>query len=92
MPQKPRTIIITHGHGRSGFQGYVSACVYICFLRYGDRVHYGRVNSDIVKKEIPPSDSGQSFVMVCGTKSFVDDMTSYLTLAAGYTHDNIHVF
>ena len=60
--------------------------------RYGDRVHFGRVDGEVVKAEMPPSESGRSFVMVCGTDSFTTDMTSHLTEAAGYSQDMIHTF
>ena len=60
-------------------------------VRYGDKVHFGRVDGEVVKTEMPPSGSGRSFVMVCGTDSFTSDMTLHLT-QAGYAHDMLHVF
>jgi cytochrome-b5 reductase len=61
-------------------------------IRYGDRVHFGRVNGEVVKTEMPPSGSGRSFVMVCGTDSFTSDMTFHLTDKAQYSRDMIHTF
>ena len=63
----------------------------ILILRFGDSVHFGRVDAELVKKEMPSSESGRSFVMVCGTTSFTADMTSYLQLA-GFSSDKIYVF
>ena len=65
--------------------------IYTCTIRYGDRVHFGRVDGELVKREMPPSESGRSFVMVCGTRSFVSDMKSHLE-PAGYSQDKIYVF
>lgn len=60
-------------------------------IRYGDRVQFGRVDGEVVKSEMPPPGSGQSFVMLCGTKSFTSDMLSHLA-QIGYSPNMIHVF
>ena len=61
-------------------------------FRYGDRVLYQRVNGEIVKREMPPSSSGRSFIMVCGTDTFSSDMITHLTTIAGYPPEKIHKF
>ena len=55
-------------------------------IKYGDVVHYGRIDSELVKKEMPlPSE--RNLVLICGTKSFDKDMINHLIKAAGYGKD-----
>ena len=54
-------------------------------IRYGDKVHFGRVDSDLVRKEMP-SPNMRNMVLICGTKSFDKDMINYLT-KAGYAKE-----
>ena len=54
-------------------------------VKYGDRVSYGRINQELVSREMPgPSSDVQ--VLICGTKSFDKDMIKYLKVL-GYTSD-----
>ena len=57
-------------------------------IKYGDVVHYGRIDSELVKKEMPPP-SERNLLLICGTKSFDKDMINHLTKAAGY---NINMY
>lgn len=54
-------------------------------IKYGDKVHFGRIGCDLVCKEMPPAWTG-NLVLICGTKSFDKDMINYLS-KAGYTKD-----
>ena len=51
-------------------------------LKYQDEVHYGRIDVDLVKREMPPP-SPKHCILICGTKSFDKDMINYL-LKLGY--------
>lgn len=51
-------------------------------VRYGDKVHFGRIDSDVVRKEMP-GPCERNIVLICGTKSFDKDMINYLG-KAGY--------
>lgn len=54
-------------------------------VKYGDHVSYGRINQELVSREMPgPSSDVQ--VLICGTKSFDKDMIKYLKVL-GYTSD-----
>ena len=54
-------------------------------VKYGDKVYYGRINQEIVSREMPkPSADVQ--ILICGTKSFDKDMINYLKIS-GYTPD-----
>lgn len=55
-------------------------------IKYGDKVHFGRIDRELVKKEMPPL-SERNMVLICGTKSFDKDMINHLTKAAGYNKD-----
>ena len=46
-------------------------------IRYGDRVHYGRINDIMVREHVQES-MGSSFVFICGTRSFDKDMVNYV--------------
>lgn len=56
-------------------------------LGYGDKVHHGRVDFDLVQREMAPrlslsggndSNSSNNVVLICGTKSFTKDMINIL--------------
>ncbi|XP_031555005.1 NADH-cytochrome b5 reductase-like [Actinia tenebrosa] len=47
-------------------------------VRYGDRIHYGRIDKDLLSHEIP-APSNKVFVLICGTKSFDKDMINFLS-------------
>lgn len=51
-------------------------------LKYQDKVHYGRIDVDLVKSKMPPP-SPEHYILICGTKSFDKDMINYL-LKLGY--------
>ena len=53
-------------------------------LKYQDKVHYGRIDMDLVKHEMPPP-SPKHCILICGTKSFDKDMINYL-LKLGYAN------
>lgn len=54
-------------------------------VKYGDHVSYGRINQELVSREMPgPSSDVQ--VLICGTESFDKDMIKYLKVL-GYTSD-----
>lgn len=59
-------------------------------VKYGDKVHYGRLDSEIVSREMPEA-SLENFVLICGTRSFDKDMINYLS-RKGYTKDLYHKF
>ena len=52
-------------------------------IKYGDRVHFGRIDCDLVCKEMP-APTERNLVLICGTKSFDKDMINHLG-KAGYT-------
>ncbi|XP_002731243.2 NADH-cytochrome b5 reductase-like [Saccoglossus kowalevskii] len=53
--------------------------------RYGEEVHYGRLDEDLVVKETTPVRSN-TMILICGTKSFDKDIIKYIT-KTGYTKD-----
>lgn len=59
-------------------------------IRYGDKVRYGRLDCDALTTEVPRG-SGDSFALICGTRSFDKDMINHLT-KLGYTDSMIHKF
>uniref|UniRef100_A0A8W8IKI3 Oxidoreductase FAD/NAD(P)-binding domain-containing protein n=1 Tax=Magallana gigas TaxID=29159 RepID=A0A8W8IKI3_MAGGI len=60
--------------------------------RYGDCVVRGRIVQDFLAKTLSPSDfNSGTFVMVCGTKSFENDMTAYCR-HLGFSDTQIHRF
>ena len=60
-------------------------------VRFGDRVHFGRINSSLVAMEMAPASDDKSVVLICGTKSFDKDMINYLS-KAGYSKDKYFKF
>jgi cytochrome-b5 reductase len=50
-------------------------------IKYADKVHFGRIDAKLVEREMPrpQTGSGRSIVLICGTRSFDDDMMQYLT-------------
>ena len=54
-------------------------------ISYGDKVHFGRVDSDLVHREMPSPSEG-NIVLICGTKSFDKDMINHLR-KAGYAKE-----
>ncbi len=60
-------------------------------IQYGDRVHFGRVDCELVQKEMPSPEKEKNMVMICGTKSFDKDMINHL-LKAGYKKDTYFKF
>lgn len=54
--------------------------------RYGDRLHFGRIDHNLVRREVPPPGGENIIVLICGTKSFDKDMINYLS-KAGYTKE-----
>ncbi len=59
-------------------------------IKYGDKVHYGRLGCDVVRNELPEG-SVKNFVLICGTRSFDKDMLNYLS-KLGYTESMYHKF
>lgn len=57
-------------------------------VRYSDRVEFGRIDEQLVKREMP-APSAQVLVLVCGTRSFEKDMIKYLLLLG---HDRETIF
>ena len=56
-------------------------------IKYGDKVHIGRIDKKLVEKEMPcPQNGHMTLVLICGTDSFNDDMIKYLN-EIGYTSD-----
>lgn len=56
-------------------------------IKYGDKVHIGRIDKKLVEQEMPrPQDSHMTLVLICGTDSFNDDMIKYLN-EIGFTSD-----
>ena len=60
------------------------------FVRYSDRVEFGRIDKKLVEREIP-SPSPKVLVLVCGTWSFEEDMIKYLT-SLGHERESIFKF
>lgn len=61
-------------------------------IRYGDKVHFGRIDCKLVREEMPKATlSFNSLVLICGTKSFDKDMINHLRLC-GYTANMYHKF
>ncbi|XP_067027071.1 NADH-cytochrome b5 reductase-like [Acropora muricata] len=54
-------------------------------VKYGDKVYYGRINQELVSREMPKP-SADIQILICGTKSFDKDMINYLKIS-GYTPD-----
>ena len=46
-------------------------------IKYGDQVHYGRLDFEVVKRELPQAMESQ--VLICGTRSFDKDMINHLS-------------
>jgi len=59
-------------------------------IQYGDLVHYGKLDCDLVVTEMPEA-SLKNFVFICGTKSFDKDVINHLS-KNGYTRDMYHKF
>ena len=56
-------------------------------IKYADKVHMGRIDKKLVEQEVPhPQNDHMTFVLVCGTDSFNNDMIKYLT-EVGYNSD-----
>lgn len=51
-------------------------------VTYGDKIHYGRINAELVEKEMGDilGENGEkrNIVLICGTKSFDKDMINIL--------------
>lgn len=61
-------------------------------MKYGDKVHFGRINADLVVKEMPNHGTHRNaLILVCGTDEFNDDMLGYLS-SAGYPQDSYFKF
>ncbi|XP_070535831.1 NADH-cytochrome b5 reductase-like [Ptychodera flava] len=58
--------------------------------RYGEQVHYGRMDETLVVKETSPV-KDDTMILICGTKSFDKDMIKYLT-KSGYSSKNYFKF
>lgn len=50
-----------------------------CSIKYGDQVRFGRINEEMIVEEIMPVVDSNSYILVCGTKSFSKDMIKILT-------------
>ncbi|XP_061175045.1 NADH-cytochrome b5 reductase-like [Saccostrea echinata] len=60
--------------------------------RYGDQVCEGRMDLDFLTKNVSPSDiNSGTFVLVCGTKSFDNDMIEHCKLLS-FKETQIHRF
>ena len=59
-------------------------------IRYGDNIHYGRVNEDIVRERIGYK-TDTTLVLICGTRSFDKDMINYVK-RCGITEKNYFKF
>ena len=56
-------------------------------IKYADKVHMGRIDKKLVEQEVPHTQNDHmTFVLVCGTDSFNNDMIKYLT-EVGYNSD-----
>ena len=56
-------------------------------IKYGDKVHFGRIDADLVVKEMHRFEKKRStMTLVCGTDQFNKDMLRYLC-TAGYMED-----
>ena len=61
-------------------------------IKYGDKVHIGRIDRQLVECEMPRVKAGRRIkVLVCGTQSFCNDMVEYLT-HVGYTSDMYFIY
>ena len=58
--------------------------------RYGETIHNGRIDKDVVKKELETK-LDQVFVLICGTNPFNKDMMNFLK-QSGLTENKIHLF
>ena len=59
-------------------------------IKYGDKVHYGRIHLDLVKQEMPEANT-DSLVLICGTRTFDKDMINHLK-KNGFTDKMYHKF
>lgn len=59
-------------------------------VKYRDKVHYGRLDCEILNKEVPQS-SQDSFIFICGTRSFDKDMINHVSKLS-YTDSMFHKF
>ena len=46
-------------------------------IKYGDKVHYGRIDCGLVKQEMPEANK-DNLVLICGTRTFDKDMINHL--------------
>ncbi len=64
-------------------------------MAYGDRIHYGRIDAELIEKEmggfLAETNEKRSTVLICGTKSFDKDMINFL-LKAGCTRNSYFKF
>lgn len=60
-------------------------------VRYGDKIHFGRIDQELVCSEMPPPSNRRNQVLICGTESFDTDMKDYLA-KAGYSNDTYFKF
>ena len=59
-------------------------------IRYGDKIHYGRINETIIGERIGGNTS-TTLILVCGTKSFDKDMINFVK-RCGITEKNYFKF
>lgn len=59
--------------------------------RYNETVHAGRINTDVINKELDGKKLYEVFVLICGTKPFNKDMINFLK-QSGLTENNIYLF
>ena len=61
-------------------------------MKYGDKIHYGRIDSEclssFISEELPLSLK----VLICGSKCFNEDMTKLVMNLYGIAKDKIHCF
>ena len=60
-------------------------------VRYGDKLHFGRIDCELVQREMPLPNEKHNLVLICGTKSFNKDMINHLS-KAGHTKDTYFKF
>ncbi len=60
-------------------------------IKYGDHVRFGRINETVIEEEFTPINNSDQYLLLCGTKSFVKDMTK-LFLHLGLKRDHIFNF
>lgn len=61
-------------------------------VRYGDRIHYGRITETLVQGEIgDTTDTDTILVLISGTKSFDKDMVNFVK-RAGLSEEQYHKF